>query len=157
MQCIEYLKFVTKFQICHHKIVSFNPKFRWQGRRLRIQQLQQLQQQVQCGQGCLLLLQDDRGHGGVDDGGVEDGDHGVGRDVEADFFALGPLLCPEIQEKVKGPDLVSAKELCRLFHSEVMLLQRLQESSKEQVASKVSWSAFLLKVVLCNPEADSPC
>ena len=113
--------------------MSFIPKFRWQGRRLRIQQLQQHQQQVQCGQGCLLLLllQGDRGHGGVDDGGVEGGDHGGGRDVEAGFFALGPLLCPEIQEKVKGPDLVSAKELCRLFHSESMVLQRLQESSKE--------------------------
>ena len=110
--------------------MSFNPIFRWQGRRLRIQQPQQ---QVQCGQGCLLLLllQGDRGHGGVDDGGVEDGDHGVGHDVEADFFALGPLLCPELQEKVRGQDPGSAKELCRLFHSEVMVLQRLQESSKE--------------------------
>ena len=128
----------NKIQLCHHKIVSFIPKFRWQGRRLQIQQLQQLQQQVQCGQGCLLLLllQGDRGHGGVDDGGVEDGDHEVGRDVEADFFALGPLLCPEIQEKVKGPDLVSAKELCRLFHSESMVLQRLQESSREPERKK---------------------
>ena len=101
----------NKIQLCHRKIVSLNPTFRWQGHRLRIQQLRQ---QVQCGQGCLLLLllQGDRGHGGVDDGGVEDGDHEVGRDVEADFFALGPLLRPEIQEKVKRPDLVSAKELC---------------------------------------------
>ena len=128
----------NKIQLCHHKIVSFNPKFRWQGHRLRIQQLQQLQQQVQSGQGCLLLLllQGDRGHDGVDDGGVEDGDHEVGRDVEADFFALGPLLRPEIQEKVKRPDLVSAKELCRLFHSESMVLRRLQESSREPERKK---------------------